>query len=367
MPVYRDLNPANEPADARTIERIQRLREEFATQQLPSRSLDQTLLLATWNIREFDSNNYDYRLSESVYYIAEIISRFDLVAVEEVDRNLAALKLLMWILGPDWKYLVTDVTAGTAGHNERTAILYDSRVVQFEGLAGELVIPPGDDVVQPVRSPIIAGFRVGWAVFSLAVVHLLWGVAKPGIPERVAEVDHIAGLLKAASTSAAKRRKQAETEGLPWEDRWAENTILVGDFNVFGPDDETLAALKRHGFTCPVPLEDVLWSNVNKDRPYDQIALRTRPDRFGKVVSGGAFDWTAAVFTDEDEAVYRSAMGAGYRKKKNGTNRTAREKHNYYKQWRTHQISDHLPLWVEIKVDYSDEYLARRLSEAVQP
>ncbi len=29
-----------------------------------------------------------------------------------------------------------------------------------------------------------------------------------------------------------------------------------------------------------------------------------------------------------------------------------------YSRWRTHQMSDHLPMWVELHVDFSEEYLA---------
>ena len=29
----------------------------------------------------------------------------------------------------------------------------------------------------------------------------------------------------------------------------------------------------------------------------------------------------------------------------------------YYAEWRTFQMSDHLPLWVEVKIDFSKEYL----------
>jgi hypothetical protein len=30
---------------------------------------------------------------------------------------------------------------------------------------------------------------------------------------------------------------------------------------------------------------------------------------------------------------------------------------DYYVEWRTFQMSDHLPLWVELKSDFSDSYL----------
>ncbi len=31
----------------------------------------------------------------------------------------------------------------------------------------------------------------------------------------------------------------------------------------------------------------------------------------------------------------------------------------YAKTWRTFQISDHLPLWVELKIDFSNPYLEK--------
>ena len=30
---------------------------------------------------------------------------------------------------------------------------------------------------------------------------------------------------------------------------------------------------------------------------------------------------------------------------------------DYYKEWRTFQASHHLPLWVEIEIDFSEKYL----------
>jgi endonuclease/exonuclease/phosphatase family metal-dependent hydrolase len=50
----------------------------------PRKSLESTLLLATRNVREFDSPAYGDRRSEAYYFMAEIVSRFDLVAVQAV-------------------------------------------------------------------------------------------------------------------------------------------------------------------------------------------------------------------------------------------------------------------------------------------
>jgi hypothetical protein len=32
-----------------------------------------------------------------------------------------------------------------------------------------------------------------------------------------------------------------------------------------------------------------------------------------------------------------------------------------YKNWTTFEMSDHLPIWMELEIDYSDDYLRRYL------
>ena len=126
--------------DERTARGLLLLRKKLA-EQIPKRTVNETLLLASWNIRDFDASKYGFRTDEAMYYIAEIISHFDLVAVQEVNADLKALHRLMKTLGSWWKFIFTDVTAGSAGNRERGAFIYDSRKVKFGGLAGEVVIP----------------------------------------------------------------------------------------------------------------------------------------------------------------------------------------------------------------------------------
>lgn len=95
---------------------------------VPEKKLDKNLLIATWNIRDFDSNKFGHgpRLKESFYYIGQIISAFDLVAVQEVNKNLKALNHLMYLLGPNWDYITTDLTEGRSGNQERMTFIYDT-------------------------------------------------------------------------------------------------------------------------------------------------------------------------------------------------------------------------------------------------
>jgi hypothetical protein len=73
--------------------------------------------------------------------IAEIVKRFDVLAVQEVKGNLKALRHLMKALGKDWGFLLTDITKGDKGNGERLAFIYDKRRVGPSGLAGEIVVP----------------------------------------------------------------------------------------------------------------------------------------------------------------------------------------------------------------------------------
>lgn len=103
--------------------------------QIPSKKLDRNLIVASWNIRELGRSNGKWATTSSdspkrnrgdIYLIAEILSRFDIVAVQEVQDNLSALREVMKCLGSDWAFHVTDVTEGGAADRERLAYIYPS-------------------------------------------------------------------------------------------------------------------------------------------------------------------------------------------------------------------------------------------------
>ncbi len=114
-------------AARRCAQRLIAMRDKL--EPLRKRKKDSSLPLATWNIRDFDSNKFGfgYRLPETIYHIAEIISCFDLVAVQEVNRDLSALEKVMGILGREWDYIVTDATEGPGGNEERMAFVFTPR------------------------------------------------------------------------------------------------------------------------------------------------------------------------------------------------------------------------------------------------
>ncbi|SDP39959.1 Endonuclease/Exonuclease/phosphatase family protein [Ralstonia sp. 25mfcol4.1] len=333
---------ADTHARARTIEGLTRLRQALAN-QIPARTATDTLLLATWNIREFDSGKYGYRSEESYLYIAEVLSRFDLIAIQEVRDGLYPLQRLQRMLGPWWGYLVTDVTLGTSGNAERMAYLYDRRKVRFTGLAAELVLPragrAGPAPVQLARSPYLAGFQAGWAYLTLATVHIYYGTGKPDDARRLAEITAFSQTVaKAAGKLSAAPQPAPGVKADPG------NLILLGDFNIFNRRDVTMEAITRAGFVVPEPLQSVPGSNVDKNRHYDQIAYFRRLSRMAPTGRAGVFD----VY----EHVYRLADADAY-----ASERRTRPGRSF-KDWRTYRISDHLPMWIEFGIDDADAWLA---------
>jgi hypothetical protein len=335
-------NLADAAEKTRTIAGLKALRAKLRA-EIPGKLNEGNLLLATWNIREFDSGRYGPRRDECYYYIAEIISRFDIVAVQEVRDGLYPLqRLLKRHLGDWWGFIVTDVTLGRSGNSERMAFFYDKRKVDFTGLAAELVLPKVDgeqeSPIQFARSPYIAGFRAGWAYLTLVTVHIYYGESVPVDPRRLQELKDFGKTLtrNAGLFSAAP---QYEFGAKPERD----NLLILGDFNIFNRKDVTMEALTATGFIVPDELQQIPGSNVDKKKHYDQIAYYRKLDSMKPTGRAGVFDFYEAVYREADAAQYDKTREA-----KPGRS---------FKDWRTYQMSDHLPMWIEFDADAAEDYL----------
>jgi len=223
-------------------------------------------LLATWNIREFGGTKGGGRTDDAIYYIAECISHFDLVAVQEVRRDLAALRRVMRLLGPNWDVIYTDVSYVESGNHERLAFIYDRNQVFFRGLAGEIVLPKDEEsvITQIARTPFICGFQSGWAKFNLCTVHIYYGTGDNN-DIRVNEIARTASILAKKAADYIEVEKKLTYS--------PENLVLLGDFNIAKKTHKTYSALVDNGFTIPDQLQSLPGSNVKKDKFYDQIAF----------------------------------------------------------------------------------------------
>src|SRR5262245_997769 len=100
MPYYKrvldQLVSDGHTTDAQEVaKRLLSLRNRLK-KQVPQRNALSSLIMATWNLRELGADvKFGTRLDESLLYIAEILSHFDLVAMQEVHENLSDLQELM--------------------------------------------------------------------------------------------------------------------------------------------------------------------------------------------------------------------------------------------------------------------------------
>ena len=298
---------------------------------VPSKQLDRNVIIASWNIRELGRHNGKWTTVQAdvpkrnvgdLHLIAEILSRFDVIAVQEVQDNLQALRVIMSCLGPDWGFTVTDVSFGDAGDNERLAYLYDLRRVRPSGLAGELVLSP-EDLARPVvpgqtsqlvKTPYIVSFTTASRPFVLTTVHVVWGDGG-ALRRRAREAEALSKMLGRAVQSPAGEEL----------DPFRASLIALGDFNITTKDDVIFKALVDSGLQPDV--ETIDKPRTVNDRPaskiaYDQLAWFA-PGRPGALkfprLSGDTFAW--------DQHILQGEPGDT-----------------------TFRISDHYPLWVEFDV-----------------
>lgn len=324
------LPPLDDPAAPDIVrDEMARLAAALDAAVPAKRALRRNLLLATWNLKDFgslclrwtagagDSPKRDYR---ALWAIAEIVSRFDIVALQEVTGDLRALRTLMKTLGPSWRFLMTDVNRGEAGGGERMAFVYDSHRVELSGLAAELVVPPKwlAEVTpnalreQFARTPYAVSFQAGDATLILVSLHVLYGRVPA---DRLPEIQGIA-------------RWMAEWAGEL--NRWHHNLVVLGDFNIDRRDDALWQAFTATGLTVPPALQQVRRSIfADPDTPtlakyYDQIAwFASGAQRLLdlEVGAAGSVDFVPHLY--RDLALPRSQL--------------------------QYRVSDHYPLWVALE------------------
>ena len=85
---YNELKHLTDAEHDRALSNLIALRAQLS-RDIPPKDAEDHLLLATWNIRDLAKTNrcgYGERLTASHIYIAEVLSRFDFVAVQEVNE-----------------------------------------------------------------------------------------------------------------------------------------------------------------------------------------------------------------------------------------------------------------------------------------
>ena len=361
MPFYNDLRPQSDyetrdyslvfpsmtdDEKIRTITNLIRLKNGLDL-RIPSRKTDCNLLIASWNIKEFGHTTQ--RLSESYFYIAEILARFDLIAIQEVKSTLKDLEIVMRILGSDWDYLINDITDGYSGNSERSAYLFNNKRLRLSGLAGEIVLWPeitnGSDIKQLKRTPYITGFKAGWKSFAMINLHLHPGDDADDVAYRMEEIRLLLAALEEKS-----------------DNLWTRNLVLSGDFNLYeGEDDLAVALINQAGYSEIEGLEGKD-TNVSQTEAYDRLFVKK--SNYFKVATDGDGNGIGDVFNPFDFVIrqidhseYKDEMLAVYGGNADLENDADALENYFMRYWRRNQISDHFPIWFELKTDSSVTFL----------
>lgn len=371
MPYYNYLNYKVKDTGQRkrAVENLIALREQLDA-GIPPKDAEDNLLLATWNIRDFGKplnrrRGWGPRLPESWFYIAEVISRFDFVAVQEVNK-LVEWDHVMDILGRNWEFIATDETDPALGGNgERMTFVYDTRKVWFQSIAGEIVLPPsylisktefevdGKEITagnQFKRTPFMASFQSGWLKFDICTVHLYYGASSgTKLAQRIEEIRTITKYLGERAERALGKNRAL---------------ILLGDFNIVSPGHSTMKALQDYEFVVPEILQQNPTTGTAKH--YDQIAFKTKPEVVEYIETAsqdplkrnaGVVNLFEKVFTDDQFKEYADFVKTETSAGKKAETEDALKK--AYRNWRTYQFSDHYPMWVRLQTDGSEAYLSR--------
>jgi endonuclease/exonuclease/phosphatase family metal-dependent hydrolase len=297
---------------------INNLRQWKANRQVPAKTADR-ILLGTWNIANFGAQDREDR---HLSLIAEILSWFDIAAIQETRDNFAQLDDVVRKMGAPYKMLFSDV----AGNSERMAFVYDSKKLTLLEEIGEIAFPvaqlaniklPG--VTQKFegfdRTPYLASFQAGNTSFMFVNVHLFYGSETPADMKR-----------RSLETFAVAKWAQARQKS---KFSFVRNVFAMGDFNMpkNAAGDPVFDALTKLGLELPAHSSEI-GSNLAADMHYDQIAYF--PGESKNLVDGttGIFDYDGAIFP----ALWNGGAG-----KKNFT--------AYLKYY----MSDHRPMWIRLK------------------
>jgi endonuclease/exonuclease/phosphatase family metal-dependent hydrolase len=299
---------------------IQRLCAHKEKRGIPART-DGKILVGTWNLANLGAQQ---RRDQDKALIAEVLSWFDIIAIQECRENFADLEDLQRKLGSSYRMLMSDA----AGNNERLSYLYDSNKFQLLEEVGEIAFPPsqyGRIKLPGVRetfngfdrSPYLAAFKSGSSSYTFVNVHLFYGQAQStSIGRRVLETFAVAKW-------ADMRRKS------PFS--FTRELLALGDFNMpkSEPGDAVYNALTKLGLELPEHSTQIA-SSIANDSNYDQIAFM--PGMTSQCFTGlkGVFDFDTCLFPELWQG------GA------NATN---------FKSYIRYYLSDHRPMWVQLTVE----------------
>ena len=343
MPSFGEPTP---PLNYSLASEKRALNRWFSERNVPEKD-DGKLLLASWNIANLGEQK---RYEKDLKLIAHLLSRFDLIAVQEIKDNLNHFSKVVGYMGGKYDWIVND----TGGNKERLGFIYDTEKIKPGRLFAEIAIPEREFIRHDVvvsyekrrnkmvevyfqheftpfdRNPFVGTFEAGKVSFTLVNVHLYFGGFKnaSNIEERAKYARRVLEILT-LSKWADKRRKGKNT--------YDRDIILLGDMNIPKMDSSEAAfrALKRSGLTPHDFYAKTGGSNLSGTKTYDQMAITEGPIK-NKLINYDVFDFDAAVFAGKWAELVEEY----------GDKKAVSRFNSYVKFY----ISDHRPLWMQLDI-----------------
>lgn len=310
--------------------------------------------LATWNVANLGVQK---RRSKDLELIAHILSKFDIIAVQEVNEKLDHFKTILNHLK---KKGFAAVFTDPAGNDERLAVVYKKSKVRPRQLIGELDYNPNGQVIdrqyvlKAKRISIKAGGKTrrfnfynfnrnpqltSWEVigskytFVLVNVHIYWGDPDPEsvtsktsqkkrakFNQRIAEVFYLADWARKMTT---KNKAVA----------YDPNIILLGDMNIptIESTDYVYQALVRNGMK-PTRYATKAGTTTQEFTKYDQIVFTNNKTKVTKI------NGLKATVVDYDNYLFKNLW--------DDQTKTLSQ----FKAWTRFAVSDHRPLFIRLKL-----------------
>lgn len=299
---------------------------------IPAKVIDRNIILGTWNIRELSPG---IRGDESYGLIAEVVSRYDIIAIQELKTSIEPLERIKEHLGSHWRYIVSHPCLSSKGSGERMAFLYDTRRVEFSGISsfiGHYGQQGKVSLNQFSRAPFMAGFSAGGFDFFLCNVHLYYDSGNLQSEFRREEIQNL--------LERFEMPKMREKYG------FSDNFIILGDFNIPTKDSSSYSEINAHGYQG---YEQFLQHGSEKKKLYDQIIFQSN-SQYLKEANHGRLKVFDYVYTQKERDYYQRYYSFG--------------KMNY-ETWRTYQMSDHEPLWLELSISATKERWCSRIKNGL--
>jgi len=174
--------------------------KDMIPQEPQIKSCSPNITIASFNIRKFSDNS---RTDEELKQIAEVLSEFDLIAVQEVLGDPIILNRTVEML-PGYDFIVSEEVGNV--QKERYAFIFNDKIDVVT--KGKTYYDKFDNFL---REPYYATFKSGEFDFKIITVHILYG---DRASDRTGEMKQIASVYK------YYQEKDSEND-----------LILTGDFN----------------------------------------------------------------------------------------------------------------------------------------